>query len=158
MKVVWKALAAVVRSGAGAADVLVFRHPFAGMQLPKGTVEPGETLEAATLRELPEESGLILNTTPEHVGVWERIVGGGPEEDGPLEINRWSVSILWVDQALRDRWHHLAAGSPAEDGLTFEFSWLTLDENFSSSVHPLFTHVADMILGHVRARATSPPS
>ena len=94
MNVVWKALAAVVRSEAGPTDVLVFRHPFAGVQLPKGTVEPGETIEAATLRELREESGLTLNTTPEHVGVWERIVGGGPDEDGPLEINRWSVSIL----------------------------------------------------------------
>ena len=52
----------------------------------------------------------------------------------------------------------MAEGSPVEDGLTFEFSWLTLDENFSSSIHPLFARVADMILGHVKARATSPPS
>ena len=39
MKTVWKALAAVVRPGDGQPEVLVFRHPIAGVQLPKGTVE-----------------------------------------------------------------------------------------------------------------------
>lgn len=38
--------------------LLLFRHPYAGIQIPAGTVEVGETPAAAALREAREESGL----------------------------------------------------------------------------------------------------
>lgn len=40
------------------ADLLVFRHPDAGIQLPAGTIEPGEDPPAAVVREVEEETGL----------------------------------------------------------------------------------------------------
>jgi 8-oxo-dGTP pyrophosphatase MutT (NUDIX family) len=39
-------------------EVLAFRHPIAGLQLVKGTIEAGEKPPDAALRELIEESGL----------------------------------------------------------------------------------------------------
>src|SRR5690348_8023184 len=42
--------------------LLVFKHadfPEAGIQVPAGTVEPGEALEEAVIREAREETGLI---------------------------------------------------------------------------------------------------
>ena len=36
-------------------EVLAFEHPVAGYQLVKGTVESGESIETAALRELAEE-------------------------------------------------------------------------------------------------------
>ena len=33
-------------------EILIFRHPNAGLQLPAGTVEPGEAPETAVLREV----------------------------------------------------------------------------------------------------------
>ena len=43
----------------GRGRLLVFHHPDdGGMQLPKGTVEPGESPEDAVRRELLEESGI----------------------------------------------------------------------------------------------------
>jgi 8-oxo-dGTP pyrophosphatase MutT (NUDIX family) len=39
-------------------DLLIFQHPSAGLQVPAGTVEPGETPRDAVLREAHEESGL----------------------------------------------------------------------------------------------------
>ena len=39
-------------------EILAFRHPQAGTQLVKGTLENGEKAEDATLRELAEESGI----------------------------------------------------------------------------------------------------
>ncbi len=38
--------------------LLLFRHPFAGIQLPAGTVEIGEAPEAAARREAAEETGI----------------------------------------------------------------------------------------------------
>ena len=52
-----KVLAYVVRGD----DLLVFRHadfPTAGLQVPAGTVEPGEPPVEAVLREVREESGM----------------------------------------------------------------------------------------------------
>jgi 8-oxo-dGTP pyrophosphatase MutT (NUDIX family) len=52
-----KVTAFVTRQAAGG-EMLLFRHPYAGVQFPAGTVEEGETLEQAVLREVAEETGL----------------------------------------------------------------------------------------------------
>ena len=58
-----KVAAVLVREGAAGLDVLVFEHPQEGggvhRQLPAGTVEPGEAPEAAAVRELIEETGVL---------------------------------------------------------------------------------------------------
>lgn len=56
--VVGKASAMITREGAAGRELLVFRHPTAGIQLPGGTMEDGETPEATVLREVREETGL----------------------------------------------------------------------------------------------------
>jgi 8-oxo-dGTP pyrophosphatase MutT (NUDIX family) len=58
-----KVTAFLTRDGAGGRQLLVFRHPAAGngaasIQLPAGTVEPGEDPAAAVARELEEETGV----------------------------------------------------------------------------------------------------
>jgi 8-oxo-dGTP pyrophosphatase MutT (NUDIX family) len=54
-----KVTAFVVRQGGAGRELLILQHPFAGLQLPAGTVEPGETPEAGALREAQEETGLV---------------------------------------------------------------------------------------------------
>ncbi len=55
-----KACPVVLRgAAAGRVDVLVFRHPLAGTQLVKGTIEAAEVIQRAAERELLEESGLV---------------------------------------------------------------------------------------------------
>lgn len=56
-----KVYAYITREKAGVMQLLVFTHrdiPEAGIQVPGGTVDEGEKLEAAVLREVIEESGL----------------------------------------------------------------------------------------------------
>lgn len=55
-----KVSAFITREGAAGRELLVFRHdnPAAGVQVPAGTVDPGEPPDQAVLREAWEESGL----------------------------------------------------------------------------------------------------
>jgi 8-oxo-dGTP pyrophosphatase MutT (NUDIX family) len=53
-----KVTAFITRPAAGGPELLLFRHPTAGIQIPAGTVEAGEAPEAAVLREAFEETGL----------------------------------------------------------------------------------------------------
>jgi 8-oxo-dGTP pyrophosphatase MutT (NUDIX family) len=57
-KTVEKVTAFVTRDNGLDYDLLVFQHPNAGVQLPAGTVEMGESPEQAVLREVVEETGL----------------------------------------------------------------------------------------------------
>ena len=71
-----KVTAYVTRGKRNAAELLVFRHPNAGFQLPAGTVETPETPAAAAVREVFEETGVtarhpaLLTTerTPQDAG------------------------------------------------------------------------------------------
>lgn len=53
-----KVTAFVLRKLATGQELLVLEHPFAGFQLPAGTVIHGESPENAALREVAEETGL----------------------------------------------------------------------------------------------------
>lgn len=53
-----KVTAFVLRSSTRGPELLLLEHPYAGNQLPAGTVERDEPLEQAVLREAAEETGL----------------------------------------------------------------------------------------------------
>ena len=56
-----KVLVYIIRESARGREVLVFAHrdfPESGLQVPAGTVDPGEPIEAAAYRDVYEESGL----------------------------------------------------------------------------------------------------
>jgi 8-oxo-dGTP pyrophosphatase MutT (NUDIX family) len=71
-----KVTAFVTRGDGTERELLVFRHPSAGIQLPAGTVEPGEAIAAAVRREVAEETELTqvtivarLASLPESLGL-----------------------------------------------------------------------------------------
>ena len=60
--------------------LLVFRHPGDGnTQLPKGTIEPGESPEVAVRRELLEESGIDYQGALQPLGTVDRYCEAGVE-------------------------------------------------------------------------------
>lgn len=70
-EIVQKVTAFIVRERGGVKEVLVFKHPTAGIQIPAGTVEESEDLEAAVKREVYEETGLRSVEIEEYLGCFE---------------------------------------------------------------------------------------
>jgi 8-oxo-dGTP pyrophosphatase MutT (NUDIX family) len=71
-----KITAFVTREGPAGLELLVFRHPHAGIQLPAGTVDEGETHEQAVLREVREETGLENVRVVRYIGTRRELPPG----------------------------------------------------------------------------------
>ena len=69
MSAILKVTAFILRPGSQGAELLLLRHPTAGVQLPAGTVEPGEYHAAAAVREACEETGLPITPPAEYLGL-----------------------------------------------------------------------------------------
>jgi 8-oxo-dGTP pyrophosphatase MutT (NUDIX family) len=69
-----KVTALVVREAPEGAELLLFQHPHAGIQVPAGTIEPGEEPQAAALREAAEETGLTAFAAVRPLGYRDEVL------------------------------------------------------------------------------------
>jgi len=108
--------------------LLVFQHPEdRSMQLPKGTIEPGEAPEDAVRRELLEESGIDYGGELLPLGTIDRFCEAGVEGNKHRHPQLWHLFLMRAEVLLPETFDHVAMGSPEEDGLVFSFSWLTAE-------------------------------
>lgn len=121
--------------------ILLFRHPLAGVQLPKGTVEPGETTQAAARREVFEEVGLSLTRPLPMLGTWIC----------PSPSAIWHVFMADAPTGTLEAWRHAPTGGGPEAGLVFDVFWADLPRA-RKSLHPLFLPVLGMIERHAGLR------
>ncbi len=70
-EVVQKVTAFITRERNGGRELLVFKHPTAGIQIPAGTVEANEDIETAVKREAYEETGLRFVAIESYLGCFE---------------------------------------------------------------------------------------
>jgi putative (di)nucleoside polyphosphate hydrolase len=113
-----KACTYVTREGS---ELLTFEGPgHGGLQIPKGTVEPGEHPRGAAYRETVEETGLAALGDLTHVAtdVWTR------RESPPRRYVRHFYHVQVHEP--RDEWVHTVTGSGAEEGTEFALSWEAL--------------------------------
>ena len=146
MTVVHKACACLV----DAQDrLLVFLHPGdGGMQLPKGTVEPGESPQDAVRRELLEESGIAYSGALQDLGTMDRHCNAGIEGNTHEHQQLWHLYLMRQVEPLPERFDHVAVGSPEEDGLVFSFQWLAIDaplDGFTPPFTPPYVRVIERV-------------
>ncbi|WP_224816945.1 NUDIX domain-containing protein [Hasllibacter sp. MH4015] len=115
----------------GDGTILAFRHPQAGSQFVKGTVEAGETGPHAARRELAEESGLDLVPLTS-LGRSDAI------EDGQI----WHFWPMDAPDERFDRWDHPA---PDDGGHLFSVFWQALSGPLSAEFAPTFRRAATHI-------------
>ncbi|WP_293026728.1 NUDIX domain-containing protein [Natronococcus sp.] len=91
-----------------------------GLQVPKGTIEPGESPLEALHREVAEESGLteLESTRRLAEDVWVRRLS-------PPKLYRRHFFHVSVEED-RDRWTHVVTGDGEERGMEFEYAWREL--------------------------------
>ena len=101
-------------------ELLLFKHldfEEAGIQVPGGGIEPGESIEAALYREIDEESGLKNLKLIRKLGVFERCW-----LDTHLTSRR-HYFLLEATAPTLDRWEHKVCGNGSDAGLRFLFFW-----------------------------------
>ncbi|QRV13693.1 NUDIX domain-containing protein [Haloterrigena salifodinae] len=118
---VQKACAYITR---GSGELLVFEGPgHDGLQIPKGTLEAGESPAEALFREVLEESGLgtLNGATKLTTDVWTR------RESPPKRYVRHFFHATVHEP--RDSWTHTVTDGGEEHGAEFEFRWIQPSTN-----------------------------
>ncbi|WP_366248740.1 NUDIX domain-containing protein [Terribacillus aidingensis] len=145
-----KVLAYILSNRNNTYHMLVHEHmdfPEAGLQIPGGTVAPGENLLTALHREIFEESG--LRDLPDG-----ELVASAPFlHPDKHELQHRHFFLILIKQQLPDAWDHRVFGNGADNGLVFRYRWYDIQ-----SVPPLaasqdqFLHVVRVtIQAHPRS-------
>ncbi|WP_284356572.1 NUDIX hydrolase [Pseudomonas putida] len=129
----------VVLSSSVYPRILLFRHPQAGVQLVKGTLEKGETPATAALRELGEESGIANAKVTQDLGCWDA---------GHLG-QVWSFHLCQVEGALPEHWSHQTQD---DHGHLFTFFWAALDDLPYGDCHPVFQRALAFVCEALKTR------
>lgn len=138
-----KACPVILRNRDGEAELLAFRHPLAGIQLVKGSIERLESPAEAALRELQEEAGIASGHVLRCLGVWA----------SGFQDQVWSFHEVWVSQELPESWSHFTAD---DGGQTFSFFWHPLSAEPSDEWHALFIGALSFIRRSLMTMEESP--
>ena len=124
-------------------EVLAFRHPLAGIQLLKGTLEDGERPEMGALRELAEESGVEDATVVRPLG----------QLAFPGIGQHWRFYLCRVARPMPDEWIFF---TDDDGGHLFALFWHDLDTPPDSSWHQDFQCALSFLRDQLTADVAAP--
>lgn len=116
-----KVLAYIIRSRGTTTEFLVHIHrdfPEAGIQVPAGTIDEGESPEQALLREIAEESGLAELEIVRKIGVFDYFAAHSGQ------YHRRHVFELSPKDEIPEQWDHIVTSGEADAGLIFRYFWM----------------------------------
>jgi 8-oxo-dGTP diphosphatase len=119
-----KVLAYIIRVHDGEKQLLLLLHrdyPEAGIQVPGGTVEPGEAFESALLREVYEETGLT------NVKIIKKLTDCIFFNTYKQEEQERHVYLLDTVSDTKEEWEHVVEGEGEDKGLVYKFIWSPID-------------------------------
>jgi len=99
-----KATCFITLAGKSGTELLLFNHPGVGVQIPAGTVEPGENPEIAAQREAAEETGLVNLLLVRSLGEMD-----DPPQSGHVWVAKPTLVYSRPDTSGYD-WAHLRSG------------------------------------------------
>lgn len=120
-----KALCYITRSDESGTQVLVFEHidyPEAGIQVPAGSIEPGETPEEGALREAWEETGIPNLRSIGCLGDFRWWCAPGNE------YHQRHVFHLSAPGNLPETWDHVVSAGTGDKGLHFRYYWMDIQQ------------------------------
>jgi 8-oxo-dGTP pyrophosphatase MutT (NUDIX family) len=119
-------------------QILAFEHPQTGAQLVKGFIEPGESVRAAALRELQEESGIGDTAIAQDLGTW----------DSGHRGYIWSLQLCTFPRRLPETWTHRCA---EDGGFEFRFFWQDVDQPPGNTWRPHYRRALEAIRERTRS-------
>ena len=125
MKQIEKVLAYVTRGEGASLEILVFDHvglPEAGVQVPSGSVEVGESLEVAARREALEETGLSITSDAEELGQAKHL------REDRSEIHYRHIFRFHLPSASSNEWIHTVSGDGEDHEMKFRCYWMSITE------------------------------
>ncbi|MEH7365924.1 NUDIX hydrolase [Priestia megaterium] len=121
--IITKVMAYITRFNGHHTELLVYKHKDyreAGVQVPAGTVEQGETIEEALYREVKEESGLMefLSVTKLTTYVYHH--------EGKSQYHERHVFHLAVSEEVPEHCEHEVNSEGEYTGLIFSYYWVPI--------------------------------
>jgi len=126
-----RATPVVLRNNNNQLELLAFKHPNGRSQLVKGKIKKGESLEAACVRELEEESGIQAQIVRQ-LGVW----------NSGFKKQVWGFCLMHYEGSQLDNWDH---ETEDDGGHIFSFFWQPLNAPLNDSWNEVYTNAFQYI-------------